>query len=178
MNRKRLSLQMIRSALGLLLLVACATPPTVPTCTPVPPASSSTPVSPAPTSAPGAVAPTRTPLPPPNSPEFPTGTFFHKHPTTYCVWQFNEDGTWAFYWKVLSTDVSKRTPFGRGTYTVDGNLYTDTTTDWPDCPWPVTYTWTFDGLTLAFQVVGEDKCPDRQQTYEAPLLWTKLESTD
>jgi hypothetical protein len=178
MNRKRLSLQMIGSALVLLLLVSCATPPAMPTSTPIPPASSSIPVSPAPTSAPVAVAPTRTPLPLPISPEFPTGTFFHKHPTTYCVWQFNEDGTWAFYWKVLSTDVSKRTPFGRGTYTVDGNLYTDTTTDWPDCPWPVTYNWTFDGQTLAFQVVGEDKCADRQQTYEAPLLWTKLESTD
>jgi hypothetical protein len=122
--------------------------------------------------------PTRTPLPPPISPDFPTGTFFHKHPATFCVWQFNEDGTWAYFWKVMSTDVTGREPYLRGTYAVDGNLYSETSNSDTDCPWPATYTWTYDGQTLAFQVVGEDKCADRQQAYENELLWTKLESTD
>ena len=69
----------------------------------------------------------------------------------------------------MSTDVAGKAPLGRGTYTVDGNLYTDTSTDRPGCPWPVTHAWTYDGENLAFQVAGEDRCADRQQTYESPL---------
>jgi len=75
----------------------------------------------------------------------------------------------------MSTDVTGRDPYLRGTYAVDGNLYTETSVSDTDCPWPGTYTRTFDGQTLAFQIVGEDKCADRQQTYEAELPWTKLE---
>jgi hypothetical protein len=89
--------------------------------------------------------------------------------------QFNDDGTWLYFWKLPSADISGRQPYLRGTYEVDGNLLTETSTTDADCPWPATYTWTFDGQTLAFQVVGEDKCPDRQDTLESPLMWTKLE---
>jgi hypothetical protein len=182
MDRKRLSAQMIGLALALLLVASCAAPTAVPTLTPVPPTptplpptlvSRATP-SAAPTST--SVPPTRTPLPPPIAPDFPTGTFFHKHAdATFCVFEFNEDGTWALFWKVPSVDVGSRRPYLRGTYSIDGNLYTETSITSADCPWPATYAWAFDGRTLAFQVVGEDRCGDRQQTYESPLLWTKLE---
>jgi hypothetical protein len=156
MDRKRLLSQMIGLALVLLIGVSCAAPTTVPTLTPIPP--------------------TPTPLPLPLAPDFLTGTFFHKHAdATFCVFEFNEDGTWAFFWKVPSVDVSSRQPYLRGTYSVAGNLYTETSISGADCPWPATYAWTFDGQTLAFQVVGEDRCGDRQQTYESPLLWTKLQ---
>lgn len=153
-------------------LASCKPSPTdtavavVPTDTPLPSATATPTLTP---------TPPHTPLPPPISPDFPTGTFFHKHPATFCVWQFNQDGTWAYFWKVMSTDVTGRAPYLRGTYAVDGNLYTETSVSDADCPWPATYTWTFDGQTLAFQVVGEDRCGDRQQTYEDELLWTKLE---
>jgi hypothetical protein len=149
---------MIGLALVLLLLVSCGTPAATPTPTPVPP------------------TPTRTPLPPPISPEFPTGRFFHEHAEGYfCVFQFNEDGTADYYWAVPSVDVSSREPYVTSTYIIDGNLYTETGTDYPDCPWPATYAWTYDGQTLTFQVVGEDKCPDRQRTYESPRKYTKAE---
>lgn len=129
--------------------------------------------SPTPTAAVVVLTPTRTPLPPPISPDFPTGTFFHKHAdATYCVYQFNEDGTFVYYWKVLSLNVTGKRPFDRGTYTIDGNRYTETVENLANCP-PATYAWTHDGQALAFQVVGEDKCSDRQITLEKP--WSKLE---
>jgi hypothetical protein len=43
----------------------------------------------------------------------------------------------------------------------------------PDCP-PATYAWTYDGQILRFQLVGEDTCSGRQQTYESPLLYTRV----
>ena len=179
------------SILGVLLclsaepLASCGPAPTptvvavAPTGTPVPSATATpawTPTS-IPTAAPTVTSmptPPRTPLPPPISPDFPTGTFLHKHPVTFCVFQFNEDGTWAFFWKVVSVDVSGREPYLRGTYIIDGNLYTETSINGVDCP-PATYALAYDGQTLAFQVVGEDTCADRQQTYESPLQWTKVE---
>lgn len=156
MDLKILSPQMIGSSLVLLLLVSCASPLAAPTPTPIPP--------------------TRTPLPPPISPEFPTGSFYHKHSSggTYCVFQFNEDGTFSYYWMISSLDLSSSRPYETGTYSIDGNLYTVTSTDLTYCPPPATYTWTYDGQTLTFQVMGEDTCSDRQRTYESPLLYTRV----
>jgi hypothetical protein len=115
---------------------------------------------------------TRTPLPPAISPVFPTGTFFHQHaPQNYCIYQFFDDGTFSYYWMAISADTSGREPFIRGTYTIKDNLYTETVNSGPDCKWPGTYTWTFDGKSLAFQLVGEEKCIDRQRTLESNLLW-------
>jgi hypothetical protein len=51
-------------------------------------------------------------------------------------------------------------------------VYTEMSDNAADCP-PATYARTFDGQTLAFQLVGEDKCADRQQTVEKP--WTMSE---
>jgi hypothetical protein len=203
MKCTRRSTEMIACTFVLLLAAGCATPAPTATPTPVPrpptatllPPASPTPIPPLPTDTvpptaePTSVAPlptetsppiaTRTPLPPPISPEFPAGTFFHKHSGGYfCVWQFNEDGTYSYYWLIPSTDVSGRTPYFTGTYRIGDNLYTETSeasTSFAACESPATYAWTFDGKTLIFQVVGEDPCPDRQRTYEAPLQWTKLE---
>lgn len=158
MKRKRLSPQMIGCLLISVLLVSCATPLAAPTLTPIP------------------VTPTRTPLPPPISAEFPTGSFFHEHPGgSLCVFQFNQDGTYAYYWQASSLDVSSMKPYATGAYRIDGNLFIETSIDLPGCPSPATYTWTYDGQTLTFQVVGEDTCSGRQQTYESPLLYTKAE---
>ena len=119
------------------------------------------------------VPPTRTPLPPPTSPDFPVGVFFHRHTDgTFCVYRFDEEGSFAFWWMVSSLDVSHTWPLTSGTYAVDGNLYTEMSDSVADCP-SATYAWTYDGRTLAFQLVGEDKCADRQQTVEKP--WTKSE---
>jgi hypothetical protein len=159
-----------------ILLVSCATNAPAPTLTQRPPTLAPTTIPGTPTFTTIPATPTRTPLPLPISPEFPTGSFFHQHADgTYCVFEFNEDGTYAFYWLALSVDVSGREPYLVGTYTVDGYLLTDTTTDISgSCP-PAPYTWTYDGKTLAFQAVGEDPCSDRQRTYESPLLYTMVE---
>jgi len=166
-NRYILSPLIIGSTLVLVLLVSCAAPPATPTHTPTPATPTRTPIP---------ATPTRTPLPPPISPEFPTGSFYHQHgPSIFCVFQFNEDGTWAFFRYIASVDVSNRQPYASGIYSIDGNLYTEMYLDRPDCSEPATYAWTYDGKTLAFQVVGEDKCAERQQTYETWRKYTKVE---
>lgn len=139
----------------LLLLTSCASPQSVLTSTPIPP--------------------TRTPLPSPISSDFPTGIFYHKHASSglYCVFTFSEDGTFSYYWMIPSLDLNNRMPNETGTYSVDGSLYTVTSTDFTRCPPPATYTWTYDGENLTFQVFGEDTCSDRQQTYESPLLYKR-----
>jgi hypothetical protein len=197
------STQMIACTFIVLLVVGCATPAPTATPTPVPrlptetspPAPTRTPIPRLPTAtSPPTAEPTsvprlptetlppmstRTPLPPPISPEFPAGRYFHEHSGgVFCVWQFNEDGTYAYFWMTPAVDVNGRTPYIAGTYSIEGNLYTETSTTSTStylCESSATYAWTFDGKTLTFQVVGEDECPDRQRTYEAPLKWTKAE---
>jgi hypothetical protein len=155
---------------SLILLVSCTPALESPTLTPIPPTL--TPL-PSPTLTP--LPPTRTPLPPPISADFPTGIFFHQHTGgPYCVFQFNEDGAFAYYWMIPSLDLSGRKPHETGTYRISNNLYTVTSTDLTWCPAPATYTWTYDGQTLTFQVFGEDACTDRQKTYESPLFYKKL----
>ncbi len=128
----------------------------------------------------------RTPLPPPSTPEFPTGRFFHQHTGllagTYCVLQFNGDGTFVYFYLTSSVEVENISSLLTGTYQIDGNLYTETSvtltrenSGFSDCPGPATYAWTFDGQTLEFQVVGEDPCPERLRTYESPLKYTRAE---
>ena len=169
-------------------------PPTpVPTATPVAPTETSTAPPPQPTATvapptatPPPATPTadRTPLPPPITAEFPTGTFFHEHAGplagTYCVFQFNEDGTYAYYYLVDRVDVSGKTPLFSGTYVIDRNLYTETSATmssaaYPPCDFPGPYAWTYDGEILEFQVVGEDPCSERLRTYESPLKYARAE---
>ena len=192
-NLRRPLAAMVVLTMFVSILAGCATPEPVkptatrlpPTDTPVPPTPTPVPRLPTetspPTAEPTSVPPisTRTPLPPPISPEFPAGRFFHEHSGgVFCVWQFNEDGTYAYFWMTPAVDVNGRTPYIAGTYSIEGNLYTETSTTSTSqylCESSATYAWTFDGKTLTFQVVGEDECPDRQRTYEAPLKWTKAE---
>lgn len=159
-----------------LLIPSCSATAPVPTTTPIPtpastpgPTNTATPSSAATTASP---SPSRTPLPPPISLEFPTGKYFHRHPGAYCVLQLNKDRTWAFYFMTGSVDVSGAPPTYSGTYNVEGDRWTETSITGMDCPWPGTYTWYSDGQSLAFQVAGEEKCPDRQRTYEAS--WTRV----
>jgi hypothetical protein len=77
------------------------------------------------------------------------------------AFQFNEDGIWAFF--VDNREV----PAVSGTYSVDGNLYTETSSDLPACPsFPATYTWAFDGQNLSFELHGTDECGIRRFHYD------------
>jgi hypothetical protein len=62
-----------------------------------------------------------------------------------------------------------------GTYTVDGNKYTEVSTDLKSCipKGPATYRWTFDGDTLKFFGIGEDKCVYRTDIMEGRELIRK-----
>ena len=100
--------------------------------------------------------------------EFPTGKFVHEQINSR-AFQFNEDGTWGFFAGKVELPTLK------GTYSVDGNLYTDTSADYPECPFPGTYTWTYDGKNLAFQLFGEDKCEVRKADYDGQT-YIKLRS--
>jgi hypothetical protein len=176
MKRERLSPQMIGSPLVLVVLASCAIARVAPTPTPIPATRTATRSPTTPTPTPSPETPTRTPLPPPISPEFPTGSFFHEHAGgVFCVFHFSQDGTYAYYWLAPSRDVSSMRPYATGTYSIDGNLFVETSTDLAECSAPATYTWTYDGQTLTFQVVGEDMCSDRQRTYESPLLYARVE---
>jgi hypothetical protein len=91
------------------------------------------------------------------------------------VFVFDEDGTYAYYWLLASLDVGASRPYATGTYSTDGNLYIETSTDMAGCASPVTYAWTYDGETLTFQAIAQDECSDRQRTYESPLMYTRVQ---
>jgi hypothetical protein len=152
-------------------LAGCASPAvpfqtTQGTATSPPMPASIEPATPSPS-----VAPTRTLLPPPVSPEFPTGTYYHQHPEGYyCIYRFNPDGTMAYYWLAWSLDLAGLKPFSTGTYQTDGSRLTFTSTDLPGCNVPATYQWTYDGLNLGLQAIVQDPCSDRQRIYEKGMI--------
>ncbi len=80
--------------------------------------------------------------------EFPTGKFVNED--IHRAFQFNEDGTWDFFY------INLEVPALNGTYSVDGDLYTDTSSNYAPCPDPATYTWTYDGDNLTFQLFDDD----------------------
>ena len=94
--------------------------------------------------------------PTPAPPEFPTGRFVNADGDE--EFQFNEDGTWSYF------QGQSQSPVVFGTYSIDGDLYTDETNSDPDCPFPGTYTWPYDGGTLTFRLV-EDECDGRPGAY-------------
>ncbi len=156
---------MIGLLAGMLLFASCGKPAEKSTQTPSPLI---------PTQLPSIQSPTRTPLPPPVTSEFPTGLFFHKHDgESFCVLQLLEDGTSNYFWMVPSTDISGRLPYVTSNYSIEGNLFHEKKSIM--CSYPATYTWSYDGKALTFQVVGEDPCPDRQRTYETPLKYTRVD---
>lgn len=75
---------------------------------------------------------------------FPTGKFIKAGTTNYGL-MFNADGT--FY--VFEGDNI----FVHGTYSVDGNIFTETSND-GGCDTNMTFTYTFDGTNLTFNYVG------------------------
>jgi hypothetical protein len=89
----------------------------------------------------------------PPTPEFPTG-FFVSADGTYAL-EFDEDGRFTYY----AEDI--HIPYSRGTYSIDGNLYTEDMM----CHFPATYTWAYDGQNLTFKLFGEDECEPRKGTY-------------
>lgn len=109
-----------------IMLAACGRPPaSVPTGTPEPLPSAT--------------------LPPPSDNDFPTGRFIQSGSEDYGL-LFNEDGTFSVF--------SGNTTFVRGTYTVDGNTFTETSND-GGCNTNVSFTYTFDGTNLTFNYVGD-----------------------
>ena len=87
-----------------------------------------------------------------NSNKFPTGKFVNANDSSKEV-EYNADNTWAYYMGGLMS--------AKGTYKVDGNLWIEQGT--PECPFPGTYAWTFDGKNLTFKLSGEDNCAPRRE---------------
>ena len=86
---------------------------------------------------------------------FPTGKFILSD-SEYEGIYFNKDGTWSAF--AFGQDIAK------GTYHVKGDLYTEDAS--PDaCPTAATYKYSFDGTNLKFELVGEDTCQNRRESY-------------
>jgi hypothetical protein len=75
---------------------------------------------------------------------FPTGKFIKSGTTDHGL-VFNADGTFS----VFEGD----TTFVHGTYSVDKNIFTETSND-GGCGTKITFTYTFDGTNLTFNYVG------------------------
>jgi len=77
--------------------------------------------------------------------KFPTGKFIKSGTTDYGI-LFNPDGTFSVF---EGYDV-----FVTGTYSVDGNVFTETSND-GGCSTNVSFTYKFDGTNLTFNYVGD-----------------------
>lgn len=87
---------------------------------------------------------------------FPTGLFISIKDGAV-AYQFNPDGTMAFFF------ASLKKPVVEGTYKVKGNLLTvevPNDTD-PKCKEEVAYQWFYDGGKLSFAPYGDSKDPCR-----------------
>jgi hypothetical protein len=89
----------------------------------------------------------------PTSSNFPTGKFIKSGTTNYAL-VFNNDGTFSVM-EGSSTIVT-------GTYSVDGEIFTDESNS-QGCP-PMSFKYTLDGANLTFNYVGkpaDDPCGGR-----------------
>ena len=79
--------------------------------------------------------------------------------------RFYEDGTFT----VTDTAGVRRMS---GTYVIDGDKYTETSSDLKSCEQagPATYIWTFESQTLTFIGIGEDECEHRSDIMD----WREL----
>ena len=75
---------------------------------------------------------------------FPTGKFIKSGTTDYGL-AFNKDGTFLVFQGVNT--------FVHGTYSVDGNIFTETSND-VECDTNVSFKYSFDGKNLTFNYVG------------------------
>jgi hypothetical protein len=86
--------------------------------------------------------------------DFPTGVYDIGEGDTV---EFRPDGTCEFSGVGWSMDC---------TYSVNGDLYTETTFDWPGgVQVPATYFWDFEGDELTFELWGDDPRLERQAAY-------------
>ncbi|MGB2897490.1 MAG: hypothetical protein WBB65_15180 [Anaerolineales bacterium] len=99
--------------------------------------------------------------------DFPTGEFYMpviEDPRAPLIWgadgvylTFNDDGTFT------ATDTRGIQRMS-GTYRIDDNLYTETSTDMKSCQLvgPATYKWAFQDEFLTFIDVSNDECKIRK----------------
>jgi len=88
---------------------------------------------------------------------FPNGKFIKSGTTDYGL-VFNEDGTFSVF--------GGESTFVKGTYSVDGDIYTDESNN-QSCP-PMSFIYTFDGTNLTFNYVGnpaDDPCDGRRTDF-------------
>lgn len=91
---------------------------------------------------------------------FPTGKFVWAE-SEYVGIHLNEDKTWSGFYYGEEVD--------KGTYEVNGNLYTQTSVapnNPEECVAPATYEWSFDGTNLTFKLHGEDRCDIRRESFD------------
>ena len=93
------------------------------------------------------------------TPEFPTGRFVREDGQR--TFEFDEDGTWRIFYGKSSV------PTVGGRYGISGNYYTEMTHDYSELEQiPATYTWTFDGEKLTFElwsieyILSREACMD------------------
>ena len=87
---------------------------------------------------------------------FPTGKFVLPDDASQGI-NFNEDGTWSGFFGDQTV--------AEGTYQVKGDLYTEEAGP-KACPTSATYKYSFDGTNLKFDLVGEDDCQNRQESFD------------
>jgi major membrane immunogen (membrane-anchored lipoprotein) len=88
---------------------------------------------------------------------FPTGKFLKSGTVNHGL-VFNEDGTFS----VFDGNIT----IVNGTYSVDGDTYTDESNN-QSCP-PMSFKYTFDGTNLTFNYVGnpaDDPCDGRRADF-------------
>jgi hypothetical protein len=88
-----------------------------------------------------------------DSADFPTGKFVLPD-NEFAGYQFNADGSWSYFF-AGTTEAG-------GKYAVKGDQWIEQGTD--ECPFPGTYSWTFNGTQLTFKLVGEDECQPRRDS--------------
>lgn len=103
--------------------------------------------------------------------EFPTGRFVREDGGR--TFDFFEDGTWRIFYANLPESSPNDVPDVGGRYGVSGNLFTEMSHDYGGYPQlPVTYTWTYDGENLTFELFStSDALSTRQMCYDG---WTYI----
>lgn len=95
---------------------------------------------------------------------FPTGKFLRGGSKDRGL-QFNKDGTFFA--------LAGNTHLAEGTYSLKGDVYTEESNN-QDCPTPMHYKYTFDGVKLKFQPVEDptkDPCAGRKGDFNETMTW-------
>lgn len=95
----------------------------------------------------------------PSASSFPTGKFLKSGTTSYEL-ILNKDGTFS----VFNGGIT----LVEGTYSVNGNTYTEESNN-HGCSTPMKFKYTFDGINLNFNYVGnprEDPCDGRRADFD------------